>query len=307
MRAKYCLFTNDVETTSIWFNSLSDETGLKVIREGMPALLDVYSKFGIKTTFFFVADFAEKHPEVVKMVISNGHEVGSHGYTHDNTKAFDVLDFKEQCDHLKKSKQVLEDICGQEVISFRAPALRVNKDTARALVKTGYKIDSSVASQRFDFFFSFGGINKLNWLTAPRMPYRTCNDNIFKKGKGSLIEVPISAFIFPYIGTTMRIFPFLTALQRRLLYCESVLNGKPVVFDIHPNEFIDESDEPRNIHRRANNVFSYILKDLLRSRLKVRNLGINAIRLYEKQLSFFYKKGFEFSTIKDYCIKNDLL
>ena len=50
--SKYCLLTNDVETTSIWFNSLRDETGLKVLREGMSVLLDLYEKYEIKTTFF---------------------------------------------------------------------------------------------------------------------------------------------------------------------------------------------------------------------------------------------------------------
>ena len=40
---KYCLLTNDVGTTSIWFNALRDETGLKVLKEGMPILLDLYS------------------------------------------------------------------------------------------------------------------------------------------------------------------------------------------------------------------------------------------------------------------------
>ena len=51
---KYCLFTNDVETMSIWFNDLRDETGLKVLREGMPLLLDIYARYGIKTTFFLL-------------------------------------------------------------------------------------------------------------------------------------------------------------------------------------------------------------------------------------------------------------
>ena len=41
---KYCLLTNDVETHSIWFNTLRDETGEKVRDEGMPILLDIYKK-----------------------------------------------------------------------------------------------------------------------------------------------------------------------------------------------------------------------------------------------------------------------
>ena len=51
----------------------------------------------------------------------------------------------------------------------------------------------------------------------------------------------------PYIGTTMRIFPWISRIQRTILSFESKFNGKPIVFDIHPNEFIDESNEKRKI------------------------------------------------------------
>ncbi len=43
---KVVLWTNDVETHSIWFNALRDEPGLKVLKEGMPILLDIYQKAG---------------------------------------------------------------------------------------------------------------------------------------------------------------------------------------------------------------------------------------------------------------------
>ena len=235
MIKKTCLFTNDVETTSLWMNRLRDETGKKVLEEGMPALLDIYSEFGIKSTFFFTGYIANLYPEIVRMVVKDGHEVASHGKSHLPENGFDVMPFSKQKRHLDYSKKLLEDISGQEVISFRAPALRVNGDTARALIETGYEIDSSVASQRFDFFLSFGGINKLKWLTAPRFPYRVDPGNIFKKGHSNLIEVPLTALFFPYVGTTMRIFPFLTSVQRIGFHLESKKLGKPIVFMIHPN------------------------------------------------------------------------
>ena len=53
MSNMYCLLTNDVETTSIWHNSLRDETGLRVFKEGMPLLLDIYKQYNIKSTFFY--------------------------------------------------------------------------------------------------------------------------------------------------------------------------------------------------------------------------------------------------------------
>lgn len=95
------------------------------------------------------------------MILPYGHEVGSHGLSHKKEDGFDVLPLDKQIEHLKESKNILEDICGNEVISFRSPALRVNEHTGIALAEAGFKIDSSIASQRFDLFLSFGGFKKI--------------------------------------------------------------------------------------------------------------------------------------------------
>lgn len=297
---RYSLFTNDVETTSIWLNTLRDETGLKVLKEGMPALLDLYEKYKIKTTFFFTGYIAKLYPEVVKMILPFRHEVGSHGMSHLKENGFDIMPLNKQISHLRESKKILEDISGEEVISFRAPALRVNKNTAIALAETNYRIDSSIASQRFDMFMSFGGLKKIKWLVAPRIPYRTKCDSLFQRGNGNIFEIPISATFLPYVGTTMRIFPKVTSFQRRFLNFESKLSGKPIVFLIHPNEMIDESTEPRIINRRTSNYFLYLIQDALRAQLKTKNLGIDCLKLYEKEIKYFYERKYYFLTYKDY-------
>ncbi|MFI5219329.1 MAG: polysaccharide deacetylase family protein [Bacteroidia bacterium] len=299
---KYCLLTNDVEDHSIWHNSLRYETGQKVLEEGMPILLDIYKRHYVKSTFYFTGYMAEKFPDVVKM-IPHEHEVASHGYSHEVKEAFDVMPFKKQVEHLRISKQLLEDLAGMEVISFRAPALRVNRDTPVALAETGFKIDSSVASQRFDMFLSFGGIKKLKWLTAPRKPYRTKQDNLFERGKGPLVEVPLTALLFPYVGTTMRIFPVITKLQRNLLHNETSYTGKPLVFDIHPNEFLNEETEERVITRRSDNIISFLFADVLRGKLKIKNLGKAAIPLYEEMINWYVKRNYKFITVKEYYNK----
>jgi peptidoglycan/xylan/chitin deacetylase (PgdA/CDA1 family) len=307
-KLKYCLLTNDVETTSIWLNSLNDNTGLKVFKEGMPILLNIYAKNNIKSTFFFTSYIAKLYPDIVKMILNDGHKVGSHGKSHLPKYGFDIMPFKMQKNHLEYSKKLLEDISGQEVISFRAPALRVNNNTVRALIETGYKIDSSIASQRFDFFLSFGSKNKLKWITSTRLPYRVDENNIFKKGNSTLIEIPLSAFFFPYVGTFMRIFPWLSSITRYIIHLENNMNKKPVVFDIHPNEFIDESGEKREIQNRSNNIITYLLKDWVRSKLKIKNLGPKAISLFEKEIDFFMRFGsYNFTTIRNYCEVNGLI
>jgi len=302
----YCLFTNDVESTSIWFNSLRDKTATKVLYNGLPILLDIYEKYNIKTTFFITGYIAKLLPEVVKKVFDKGHEIGSHGLSHEKKHGFDVLDYRTQLYHLKESKKILEDITGKKIISFRSPALRMSDNTVNALEEAGYKIDSSVASQRFDMLMSFGSKQKIKWLTSPRLPYQASRKSIFKKGNSKIVEVPLTAFGFPYLGTTLRVFPNITNIQKYFFHLETLWNNKPIVFDIHPNEFIDESNEPRKIERRSNNLFSSFFQDILRSTLKVKNLGEKAIPLYEKQIIFFKNKGYTFTSIKNYVKEQNI-
>ena len=296
---RICLITNDVETTSILNHKLRDKTGEYVLNQGMPRLLDLYEKYGVKATFFYTGHIAQLYPDVVRMAHERGHEVGSHGLTHEVSKAFDVLSPEEQLSHLKQSKQILEDIIGEEVVSFRAPAARVDKKFPLTLKEAGFKVDSSVSSQRLDMMFSFGALKKLHWLTAPRKAYFTRTDNIFRGGDSEVLEAPISAMGFPYIGTFMRIAPGVNRLTRRMLFWETVCNGRQFVFLTHPNEFIDEDRETNGIERRAGNYISYLLGDVLRHKLKVKNLGEKALPIYERELSFFKDKKFQFLTCKE--------
>ena len=301
---KICLITNDVETTSILNHKLRDKTGEYVMNQGMPRLLDLYDKYGVKATFFYTGHIAKLYPDVVKMAYERGHEVGSHGLTHEVDKAFDVLSPEEQLSHLRQSKQILEDIIGEEVVSFRAPAARVDESFPQIMREAGFKVDSSVSSQRLDMMFSFGALKKLHWITAPRKAYFTKEDNIFKKGSSEILEVPISAMGFPYIGTFMRIAPGLNRCTRQLLYWETLCNGRQFVFLTHPNEFIDEERETTEIERRAKNYISYLLGDVLRHKLKVKNLGEKALPIYDRELAFFQNKEFEFVTCKEYYKRN---
>ena len=93
-----------------------------------------------------------------------------HGYDHSPDRAFDLMDLDEQIRELKRAKDVIEGVSGR-IYDFRAPALRINEYTIRALEETGFTTDSSIASQRFDGPLTFGSKRKLKWLVAPRSPY----------------------------------------------------------------------------------------------------------------------------------------
>ena len=177
--------------------------------------------------------------------------------------------------------------------------MRVNKETPKALIEAGFLIDSSIAPQRADMLFSFGVMKKLNWFIAPRKPYFTSDQNLARKGNSDIFEIPLSAFILPYIGTFMRIAPYTTSCLRNILHLENKLNNKPIVFIIHPNELINENVLNKKTIRRSKNYISYILGDVMRHKVKLKNLGNKAVPLYEKEVKFFFEKKYEFLTLSE--------
>ncbi len=290
--------TNDVETTSIVNGGLRNDTGLRVWKEGLPLILDIYAKYNIKATFFFIANYAKQHPEIVRMIQPAGHEVALHGLTHDHRMAFDTMSYEDQLRHLVEGKKILEDIAGEEVVSFRSPALRVNKDTPKALCEAGFKYDSSIAPQRLDMFMSLGSKNKMRWLGAPRVPYETAIDDLARRGHSGLVEVPVSSFGVPYIGTAMRVAPTLSRLTRSMVYRETRDSDKVVNFLIHPIELITEPNLHEKLERRSKNPIVYFLSDILRHQLKLRNLGSPAVKLFERDIQYWLKRNYKFITIK---------
>jgi len=145
----YFLLTNDVESFSIARNRCDIDAAWEVYRVGLPRLLDIYSRRDVAATFYFTGEISKIVPESIDLVKDCGHEIGCHGYSHEVDKAFDVLSFEEQVRELEKAKKAIEPVAGK-IEAFRAPALRINKDTMAALEKTGFSSDSSICPQRFD-------------------------------------------------------------------------------------------------------------------------------------------------------------
>jgi hypothetical protein len=150
-----------------------------------------------------------------------------------------------------------------------------------------------------DMFMSLGSKNKLQWFGAPRTPYIASKENLARRGDSSITEVPVSSFVVPYIGTFMRISPSLNALTRQLLYIETENTSKSINFLIHPNEVITEEDLHTKTQRRATSYIGYLLSDVLRRKLKQKNLRKDALSLFEEEVKFWDSKGYAFRRIKD--------
>ena len=294
----YFLMTNDVESFSIPLNKLDPDTAKEVYKIGLPRLLDVYAKHDIKCTFYFTGRMAEMVPEAVELVVEHGHDFGCHGYDHSSDRAFDLMGLDEQIAEMTKAKDVLERLAGK-ISDFRAPALRINEYTIKALEQTGFNTDSSIASQRFDGPLTFGSKKKLKWLVAPRFPYHPSYDSIVKKGNSKILEIPLSAFVFPYIGTTMRVSPTISKFLEKFMFAESMRTEKPIVFLFHPNECLDAKIGVKRA-KRGGNAIEHIFADVIRHKLKLRNLGVKAVNLIDDVIGRAKDRGFEFLTVQEY-------
>jgi peptidoglycan/xylan/chitin deacetylase (PgdA/CDA1 family) len=114
------------------------------VEDGLPKLLALLSKHGIRATFFVTGQTAEKFPDLVKK-ISLEHEVGCHGYEHER---FDKIDSQEQFRRIELATRVLKGVIGQPILGFRAPNFRPSSHTFVALKKMGYLYDASNALYR---------------------------------------------------------------------------------------------------------------------------------------------------------------
>ncbi|MEK7237423.1 MAG: polysaccharide deacetylase family protein, partial [Nitrospirota bacterium] len=107
-------------------------------------LAELLAKHGMKATFFILGWVAERHPELVKSLAAQGHEVASHGYGHELVTTQSPERFRQD---VRVAKEILEDLTGSPVVGYRAPSFSITSETAWALsilVEEGYTYDSSI-------------------------------------------------------------------------------------------------------------------------------------------------------------------
>jgi peptidoglycan/xylan/chitin deacetylase (PgdA/CDA1 family) len=82
------------------------------------AVLATLRKHGVRATFFLVGNRAQQYPDLAKEIVEEGHEIGSHSYSH---PYFDRLSLAQAAREIAVAKTVLEDVTGQECRLFRPP------------------------------------------------------------------------------------------------------------------------------------------------------------------------------------------
>lgn len=103
--------------------------------EYVQGILDVLKKEDVKITFNVTGRWAEKNPEMLLKLKSEGHEIGNHGHRHlDYAK----LSYEENLEQIQTSKKIIEDIIKEDTKFFQAPAGSFGEGTMKAANELGY-------------------------------------------------------------------------------------------------------------------------------------------------------------------------
>lgn len=106
----------------------------------IPRILETYRRLGITQTFFIPAWCMETYPEAVSAILKGGHEIGHHGYLHENP----VSQTRDtQAAWMDKSIQVIEEMTGAKPRGWRAPLYNFSSESADLLVERGFTYDAS--------------------------------------------------------------------------------------------------------------------------------------------------------------------
>lgn len=198
------ILTFDVED---WYNcdfiSGDMDWGKHEVRiyEGVDRILNELQKRGLKGTFFCLGWLAEHHPEVIRKIYEQGHQIGCHSYQHELSFRFDREGFKADT---QKAKKLIENVIGEPVNIFRAPGFSITEKNVWALevlAELGFKYDCSLFPAAHDYggFASYGN-------AEPALLQ-------LSNGK-SIKEFPIN--IYPFLGKDIvfsgggffRLFPY---------------------------------------------------------------------------------------------------
>lgn len=123
-------------------------------RVGLLRIQETLAKYGIKSTFFVPSWTAQKYETLVRSLVTEGHEIGAHGYLHEN---FASMTSSDEWKVHEKSAQVLELIAGKRPLGFRAPYWEWSTSTLGFLRRIGYLYDSSLMSDDQPYVLSENG------------------------------------------------------------------------------------------------------------------------------------------------------
>ena len=152
-----CAYGVDFDAVAGWLGSYGGENspldisrGLFAGEVGVPRLLDLFRDFGIRVTWFVPGHSVETFPEQSAAIVEAGHEVGLHGYSHENPIAMSPEQEEEVLD---RCIELLEGLTGERPVGYVAPWWEFSAVTAELLLARDIEYDHSLMHDDFHPYY----------------------------------------------------------------------------------------------------------------------------------------------------------
>jgi peptidoglycan/xylan/chitin deacetylase (PgdA/CDA1 family) len=171
----------DFDAMSSWiFREMTSPTPLSRgeygARVGLPRVLELLDRYGVKATFFVPGHSADTWPHLVKEIAARGHELANHGYLHEVPN---TLDAETERNVIRRGNEAIERAADVRPRGFRSPSWDLSPHTLDILRDLGFDYDSSLMGDDF----------RLYWCRTGDVVHR---DRAFEFGRDtSLVEMPI--------------------------------------------------------------------------------------------------------------------
>ncbi|MGA2094390.1 MAG: hypothetical protein ABSH16_13460, partial [Sedimentisphaerales bacterium] len=200
----FCVTIDTEPDCDIHWNR-SNPIAFESVTVGIPDILrPIWDRFGVKPVYFVSPEVVENGRccSVLRDEISRGAEIGTHLHSEyiEPQRKYETAagtisnefpcfadDAEVESAKIENLTTIIEKKLGVRPVSYRAARYGADLDTIKALVKLGYKVDSSVTPQ-------------INWQSkggpdhsrAPAQPYFISQTDYYSAGDGSILEVPIT-------------------------------------------------------------------------------------------------------------------
>ena len=153
-----CAFGTDIDSVAGQIGSYAGGDSPSDIQRGIFAgevgtirLLKLFRKYDLKTSFFIPGHSIETFPDETKRIVDEGHEIGAHGYLHENPIAMNPTQEEAV---LVKSIELIEKVSGKSPRGYVAPWWEMSEATATLLLKHGFVYDHSQGYRDFQPFYA---------------------------------------------------------------------------------------------------------------------------------------------------------
>ncbi|MBF5083506.1 polysaccharide deacetylase [Quadrisphaera sp. INWT6] len=152
-----CAFGVDVDAVAGWLGSYGGQDSPDDISRGMfagevgvPRLLELFRRHDMRTSWFIPGHSIETFPEQTAAVAAAGHEIGIHGYSHENPIA---MSREQETEVLDRCIDLVTEVTGRRPTGYVAPWWEFSRVSNELLLERGIKYDHSLMHRDFECYY----------------------------------------------------------------------------------------------------------------------------------------------------------